>query len=49
LQQFYSIGDNEDRIHDWRSKIFLPEFTQMFGEDNWLIQRTVGIGIVLAV
>ncbi len=44
LQQFYTFGDNEDRVLGWRSKIFEPEFIQEFGEDNWLLKRTIGIG-----
>ena len=44
LQQFYAFGDNEDRIQSWRSGLFPPEFRQAFGEDNWLLQRTVSIG-----
>jgi len=44
LQQFYTFGDNEDRVLGWRSKIFEPEFIKEFGEDNWLLKRTIGIG-----
>jgi 8-oxo-dGTP diphosphatase len=44
LQQFYTFGDNEDRVLGWRSKIFAPEFIDEFGEDNWLLKRTIGIG-----
>ncbi|HMH31573.1 MAG TPA: NUDIX domain-containing protein [Puia sp.] len=44
LQQFYTFGDNDDRIHSWGSKFFTPEFKQEFGENNWLTQRMVSIG-----
>ncbi len=44
LQQFYTFGDNEDRVLGWRSKIFDPEFIKEYGEDNWLLKRTIGIG-----
>ncbi len=44
LQQFYTFGDNEDRVLGWRSKIFDPEFIREYGADNWLLKRTIGIG-----
>lgn len=44
LQQFYTFGDNEDRVLGWRSKIFDPEFIKEYGDDNWLLKRTIGIG-----
>jgi 8-oxo-dGTP diphosphatase len=44
LQQFYTFGDGEDRIQGWHSKLFPPAFSQEFGEDNWLKQRTMTIG-----
>lgn len=43
LQQFYTFGDHEDRVLGWRTKVFDPEFIQEYGEDNWLMQRTIGL------
>lgn len=44
LQQFHTFGDGEDRIKGWHTKLFPPEFDQLFGEENWLKQRTITIG-----
>jgi 8-oxo-dGTP diphosphatase len=44
LHQFYTFGDDEDCIQGWITKLISQEFSQEFGEDNWLKQRTVSIG-----
>lgn len=44
LQQFYTFGDNEDRLHGSKADHLPEEFRAEFGEDNWLLQRTVSIG-----
>lgn len=44
LQQFHAFGDNEDRINNWHKMFYMPLLKKDFGEDNWLLQRTVSIG-----
>jgi 8-oxo-dGTP diphosphatase len=44
LQQFYTFGDNEDRLQGTNADRLPEEFRTEFGEDNWLLQRTVSIG-----
>jgi 8-oxo-dGTP diphosphatase len=44
LQQFYTFGDNEERIQRWRTMLIPVALRNEFGEDNWLTHRTVGIG-----
>ena len=44
LQQFYTFGDNDERIHSWSNMLYMPGLRKEFGEDNWLTQRTVSIG-----
>lgn len=44
LQQFYTFGDNTERLKGWGAKIFPREFLEMFGEDNWLLKRITSIG-----
>ncbi|MEI6950542.1 NUDIX domain-containing protein [Paraflavisolibacter sp. H34] len=44
LQQFYIFGDNSERMKGWRRKYIDPEFLEVYGEDNWLLRRTVSVG-----
>ncbi len=44
LQQFYTFGDNEHRLHESNAEHLPEEFRSAFEEDNWLLQRTISIG-----
>lgn len=44
LQQFHTFGDNEDTLFGSNIEHLPEEIKSAFGEDSWLLKRTISIG-----